>query len=252
MTYVGYGDPVGQDGNIRTPDSTITTNTPGSGAARLQLVADGTDMYRVRVDMKPELDQIAPDAAANLTADVASGTSEAVSFLEPGDDGSTGRVTSYEIRVRAGSEMTATNFAEGVPVTATVTPSGAGATQTFVIAGLVPQTDYWVGIRAYDNCYNAGPVAIAKFTTAVNQAGEVNACFVATAAYGSAMANDIEPLRHFRYALLRSTVLGELAVETYYTFGPPVAGVVGESELLRASARDVLAPIIARVRGLAY
>ena len=44
------------------------------------------------------------------------------------------------------------------------------------------------------------------------------------------------------------TVFGELAIETYYTFGPPVAGVVGESELLRATARAALRPVIEKVR----
>jgi len=55
---------------------------------------------------------------------------------------------------------------------------------------------------------------------------------VATAAYGSVMANDVAMLRRFRDGVLERTVLGELAVETYYTFGPAVAGMIGESELV--------------------
>jgi hypothetical protein len=73
---------------------------------------------------------------------------------------------------------------------------------------------------------------------------DVDACFVATAV----VAKDVEVLRRFRDLVLRRSVLGELFVESYYTFGPPVAGVVGESELLRASARDALAPVVSRVR----
>ena len=51
MTFAGYGDPTGADGLIRPPDSTITTDTPASGASRLELVADGDggSMYRVKV-----------------------------------------------------------------------------------------------------------------------------------------------------------------------------------------------------------
>jgi len=55
-------------------------------------------------------------------------------------------------------------------------------------------------------------------------------------------------LRRFRDTALRSNVLGELAVETYYTFGPAPAGVIANSELLRMSARDALAPLIAAVK----
>ena len=41
------------------------------------------------------------------------------------------------------------------------------------------------------------------------------------------MANDVGMLRQFRdRAACRSNVLGELAVETYYTFGPAVAAAI--------------------------
>jgi hypothetical protein len=144
--------------------------------------------------------------------------------------------------------MNATNFADSPPVVADLTPAGAGTLATVRLTGLLPETDYWVGIRAHDDCYNESPITIAKITTTERQVGEVGWCFVATAAYGSVMANDVEMLRRTRDTLLRTTVIGELAVETYYTFGPAVANVVAESELLRASARDVLRPLIAWVR----
>ena len=252
LDYVGYGDPNGQDGAIRPPDSTIRTDTPGSGALRLQLVSDPGGMYRLKVTSTPDLDAIPPASPADLTATAVHGTSAQVTFTAPGDDGMVGTATGYEIRYMASTELTADNFEQGMPVTATVTPVAAGGTQAFEIDGLLPETDYWIGVRAYDNCFNQGPVAIVKFTTSVQQAGEVSACFVATAAYGTPMANEVEMLRHFRDALLETNVLGELAVETYYTFGPGVAGVVGESDLLRQTARDALTPVVTRVRGAAY
>jgi len=43
-------------------------------------------------------------------------------------------------------------------------------------------------------------------------------------------------------------VLGELAVETYYTFGPGLAAFIGESDVLRTTARSALAPVIDRVK----
>ena len=148
------------------------------------------------------------------------------------------QVTGYDVRIRASEELTAANFDDSMPVTAHVLPSAPGSTQTFDLTGLLPETDYWVGVRAYDGCHNSGDVAITKITTAARVSGSVDACFVATAAYGSVMANDVELLRHFRDAKLQTTTIGELAVETYYTFGPAIAGVVGESDLLRSTARD--------------
>ncbi|MDB4959958.1 MAG: Fibronectin type domain protein [Myxococcales bacterium] len=246
--YIGYSDPTGNTGDIRPPDTSITTTTPGSGASRLELVSDGSAMYRLRVTATPVLDNLPPDAPTQLDTTAVGGAGASLRFIAPGDDGQIGKVAGYEIRVRANSEITADNFTDSMPVTATIAPADPGMIQTFDLGGLLPSTDYWVAVRAFDKCHNPSPLVIAKFTTTDRQIGEVNACFIATAAYGSAMANEVELLRHFRDEMLRSSVLGELAIETYYTFGPAVAGVVGESELMRATARQALAPVIAWVR----
>ena len=136
--------------------------------------------------------------------------------------------------------------------TATVIPGEPGDTQTLELSGLLPETEYYVGVRAYDNCFNHSAIASVKITTLDRQVAEVDWCFVATAAYGSSLANDVTMLRQFRDAMLANTVLGQLAVETYYTFGPVVSGVVGESDLLRATARAALAPVVQVVRSTSY
>ena len=64
------------------------------------------------------------------------------------------------------------------------------------------------------------------------------------------MANYVQTLRRFRDAALRSNVVGELAVETYYTFGPGLATFIGQSELLRSTARAALEPIVERVKAI--
>ena len=250
--YVGYGDPNGDTGTLNAPDATITTDTPGSGASRFQLVSDTGQLFRVRVTATPEFDGTPPDKVGSLTLTKVASTSATVAFLAPGDDGNVGNVTGYEIRVRASSPMTADNFTDSMPVTASVIPAEPGGSQSVEIEGLLPQTDYWIGIRPYDNCFNKGELSVITLSTLDRDSIEVPWCFVATAAYGSAMANDVELLRHFRDSLLTRTVLGELAVETYYTFGPAAAGVIGESELLRASTRAFLAPIVAWVKQLSY
>ena len=252
MSYAGYGDPAGADGTVRPPDTTITTDTPGSGAARLQLVSDGSDMYRVRVDVSPNDTTEVPGVPTQLAPVTLDASDITMGFVAPGIGSQRIEVSGYEIRIRASDEMTADNFDASMPVTAHVVPDVAGAQQSFELSGLLPETDYWIGVRAFDGCHNDGDLAITKVTTPAQLAGTVDACFVATAAYGSVMANDVELLRHFRDALLETTVLGELGVEAYYTFGPVVAGVVGRSELLRDSARDALSPVVARVRSLSF
>jgi hypothetical protein len=198
------------------------------------------------------MDSVPPGAITGIASAQVQSQSAVVQFVAPGADGQIGKVTGYEIRYRANSEMTQDNFADSSMSAASVTPSPAGSLQSFEMDGLLPNTDYYVGVRAFDACHNYSDVSIVHFTTADRLAGEVDACFIATAAYGSLMANDVEMLRRFRDTMMRQTVFGELAIETYYTFGPTVAGVVGESELLRETARGALAPIVAVVRGLRY
>jgi hypothetical protein len=249
--YAGYGDPSGDTGTLNPPDATITTDTPGSGGSRLQLVSDGGAMYRVRVRSRPDFDATAPAPVGGAAVTEVTSTSAMVEFIATGDDGTLGKLTGYDIRISAEGPITTENFAEASPIPMTVTPVAAGGTQSFAIPGLLPETDYWIGIRPYDNCFNRGELTVVKLTTLDREVAEVDWCFVATAAYGSAMVADVGMLRQFRDSVLESSILGELAIETYYTFGPAAAGLISESDLLRASARAVLGPIIARVRSLA-
>lgn len=251
--YNGYGDPSGVDGAVRPPDATITSDTPGSGALRLQLVSEDSRMYRVLVDARPEFDNAPPGAPELAQPPVTTTTTASLQFVAPGDDGLVGKVSGYEVRYLVEAPFTEENFTTaGVPALATITPHSPGQLESVELMGLLPETDYTVGIRAFDDCRNTGPVTFVRLRTADRQAGEVDACFIATAAYGSLMANDVELLRHVRDATLRQTIFGELLIETYYTFGPAVAGVVGESDVLRASARAVLAPIIRTVQKLRF
>ncbi len=243
--YVGYGDPDGIDGNVRAPDTTITSDVPGSGAQRLALLP-GED-YRVKVTAGPDPDSLAPSA----TGDIASATTSStaiVSFVAPGDDDRMGTVKGYEIRYLVGQDVTEENFDSAIEMRPSFTIAPGGSLQTITFDKLLPETTYSIGIRAFDNCSNTGPLTVIAATTLPRTVGEVDACFIATAAYGSLLANDVEMLRRFRDLALKHSVLGELAVETYYTFGPAAARVIGESELLRWTAREVLAPIVTRVK----
>lgn len=251
-TYFGYGDPDGLDGNVRPPDATITTNVPGSGAARILLRTDGSDSFRLRITARPEDDAVAPTAPTELIVPVVDVTSATVTFAAPSDDSPTGKVAGYEVRYRAIEPITAENFDSSTPISVSITPDDPGQIQDFELTGLVPETEYYVAVRAYDECRNFGPIATARFTTPERQTGEVDACFVATAAYGSLLANEVGNLRKFRDGFLRRSVLGELFVETYYTVGPAFATVVDHSDPLRQAARSGLGPMVDLVRGLKY
>jgi len=243
--FIGYGDPDGIDGDIRTPDGTITTDVPGSGAQRLALTSDG---YRLRITTRNEDDFTPPAAPAGTQVVDVKATTATVRFIAPGDDGTVGRIKSYEVRMRVGDAITEANFDGSPQLPTAVRIDDGGALTTLALDGLLPETEYSIGIRALDDCANVGPLSIITFETAPRAVGEVDACFIATAAYGSIMANDVDMLRRFRDLFLQKTALGEIAVEGYYTFGPAVAQTIAQSDLLRETARRFLEPIVGRVR----
>jgi hypothetical protein len=254
LDYLGYGDPDGLDGNVRAPDNTITTNIAGSGANRLAIITEGSDSFRVRVVASPQTASVIPDAVSELEAVTPGSRAATINFVSPLEDAGHGKVKGYDIRYRAGEiPLTAETFDQNsIDPKVFIEIREAGTEHSFQLERLLPDTPYSVAIRPFDDCKNTGPVRVLAFRTPERSSGEVDACFVATAAYGSALAADVDMLRHFRDALMRKTVLGELAVEVYYTFSPPVALVVGESELLRWTARAVLDPFVTWARALHF
>jgi hypothetical protein len=250
--YAGYGDPDGLDGALRPPDETITTGTDGSGASRLLLTMEDDTMFRVRVNALPSVADIDPPGVLGaLTVLDAAPTNVTLSFTAPGDDDMLGKVSGYEVRYLAGAPLSAANFADGFVADVQAAPVEPGQAQTLTIENLLPRLEYSFAVRAFDECKNYGEVRVLQVTTPEYTGGHVDACFVATAAFGSLLEHDVAMLRRFRDRFLRTHVAGELLVQSYYTFGPALARLIGPSETLRRAARAGLAPLVETVRSLA-
>ena len=65
-------------------------------------------------------------------------------------------------------------------------------------------------------------------------------CFIATAAYGTPLHEDIDVLRDFRDEYLMTNPIGREFVKIYYTVSPPIADVIRENEGLRTIVREGL------------
>ena len=65
-------------------------------------------------------------------------------------------------------------------------------------------------------------------------------CFIATAAYGTEAAAEIDTLRAFRDEVLLKSTVGSQLVELYYKTSPPVADFISENSLLRTIVRELV------------
>jgi hypothetical protein len=73
----------------------------------------------------------------------------------------------------------------------------------------------------------------------------VTSCFIATAAYGTPMAKEIEILREFRDKYLMTNPVGKGLVEFYYRVSPPIAEFITEHPTLKPIVRAGLVPAVA-------
>jgi hypothetical protein len=260
----GYGSIDGSDGELRDMDGTITdqpAQAEGSGADRLML---GRRDYRVRVRVfGAEFceDNLPPGAIEGLAVTEYVERRQAhrfahLSFVAPSEDHTVAR---YDVRVSADPIVDEESFMRALPAQAAtleneglIVPTSAAAGETVQVdfGGMSPEQTYYVAVRAVDLCNVPGEMAVAQYTTPAIEFTTVSPCFVATAAYGTPMAEEIGVLRRFRDRHLRTNALGRALVSGYETVGPVLADVIRDEPALRAATRAALAPIVSLVTAL--
>ncbi|WP_413291705.1 CFI-box-CTERM domain-containing protein [Bdellovibrio sp. HCB185ZH] len=69
-------------------------------------------------------------------------------------------------------------------------------------------------------------------------------CFIATAAFGSDMAPEVQSFREFRNKYLIPYSWGQKFVKTYYKYSPKYAAMISQSETAKIAVRGVLWPLL--------
>lgn len=103
---------------------------------------------------------------------------------------------------------------------------------------------YQIGVTYQDKCGNTSALVSTAITTDSQKFQQVEGfCFLATAAYGAAWVSQVQALRWFRDAYLKTSPVGRDLVRFYYTYSPPLARVVHHQPVLRGMVRVVVQPI---------
>jgi PGF-CTERM protein len=100
-------------------------------------------------------DAIPPAAVTDLAATSPTTSSIVLTWTAPGDDGSIGRATTYDIRYLAGTTpITNANWEDAVQATGEPSPSVAGNAESFTITGLSAGVQYYFAIKTADEVPN--------------------------------------------------------------------------------------------------
>jgi C1A family cysteine protease len=102
---------------------------------------------------------------------------------------------------------------------------------------------YWQVVYLDDRGVTSSASARTSFTSITLTPGKGN-CFIATAAFGSPMAGQVEILRQFRDRYLLTHHPGQKFVAWYYRNGPAAENYIKDKPLAKAAIRVALYPLI--------
>jgi hypothetical protein len=179
-----------------------------------------------------EVPTVTTEAATNVTS-----YSAIVSLSYTG-----GTLSSVEVRFACNKADDQESF-----YTTWVSTAGNG-TYAEKLTGLASKTTYEFKAQLrYDGTVIEG--ATRPFAT--SQGANPSFCFIATAAYGTPTAEQIDVLREFRDVVLLESAIGSQFVALYYRLSPPIADFIAGSNRSRTVARKLLVdPIVRTVQAI--
>jgi len=156
-------------------------------------------------------------------------------------DASTGAST---VNCGAACRWTASSNAAWITITSGSNGTGSGQV-SYTVSENTTASSRTGSLTIAGSAFTINQDAAPPPVTSSGSDGGGGGCFIATAAFGSALEPRVVTLREFRDAYLLPSHSGRAFVELYYVLSPPLADVIAADEGLRIGARAVLAPAVA-------
>ena len=268
--FVNWTGDVGTIGNVSAASTNITMNGDYSITANFVVLYDLTIDSTVGGNVTAPGEGLFPDYDAGTVVDLVAEAEVGYRFVNwTGDVGTVGNVTASSATITMNGDYSITaNFVALYDLTI---DSTVGGNVTTPGEGLFPDYDAGTVVdlmaapnAGYDFVNWTGDVGTianvngATTTIAMNDDYSITAnfeekeeessasgCFIATAAYGTPMAREIQILREFRDEYLLNNSVGQALVDLYYRGSPPIAEFITEHPGLKPIVRAGLVPAVA-------
>jgi len=189
-------------------------------------------------DEYPDPDVTPPDPVVDLDVSGRTQDSLTVSWTAPGDDGSTGTATNYNLRWSGNSRIISAWNWGTYPVPNTPQPEVAGTVQSATLTGLQPNTTYYFAMRTQDEVPNnsdfsnvASGTTLSDDTTPPSVPGSVAATVINSARINLTWNASTDP---------------ETGIDHYNIYRDDVK--IGESTTLEYKDKPLTASILYRYR----
>jgi thermitase len=197
-------------------------NTGDSVAALSGSTASGRRVNARNALVAPAISSLSPNLAATGTA--------AFTLTVNGVNFETGAVVRWNGVARATTHVSSTQLTASILASDIASNGNAGVTVFNSVSGSVSNT--------------------ATFSIVPARLENKGHCFIATAAYGTPMAEQVRYLRAFRDQYLQTNSAGRWFVTQYYKFSPPFADYLRQHDDLRALVRTGLSPLVGLSRAV--
>ena len=202
------------------------------------IVCDSERRYEGSVEIK----NMGPDAARNVMVALDQTTQVGPDIVFEDSDCLTSGASVCEIASIASGETVS------LSVTSALFQNATKASQVIEVSLATSDEDYdstndLTSVSAVVSGFSSCDGSSRDFPDLRNVAGP-GGCFIATAAYGTAMHPHLDGLRNFRDRFMLTNGAGRAMVKFYYRYSPPIADYIAERGWLKTMVRGLLAPIV--------